>query len=135
MRDQDKIKIRTRKWAKANKDKIAAYKKSYREKDPQHYMLQNCKWRAKRLNIEFDLRKEDIIIPARCPVFDIELELFNSHKDRDKTASVDRIDNTKGYLKNNIKIISWRANKLKGDASLFELKALVKYMENSIENN
>ena len=37
------------------------------------------------------------------------------------SKSLDRIHCTKGYLKGNVLIVSWRANKLKGDATLEEL--------------
>jgi len=36
-------------------------------------------------------------------------------------------------VKGNVAIISWRANKIKGDASLEELKSIVSYMENKHE--
>jgi len=42
---------------------------------------------------------------------------------------MDRIDSTKGYIKGNVKVISTRANTLKGDATIPELKVILKYME------
>ena len=41
------------------------------------------------------------------------------------SPSVDRIDPKKGYTPDNIRVISWRANSLKSDASLKELQVLV----------
>lgn len=43
--------------------------------------------------------------------------------------SLDRFDNAKGYTPENIVVISSRANRLKSNASLEELQAIVKYME------
>jgi hypothetical protein len=39
------------------------------------------------------------------------------------------INSEKGYTKGNIQIISWKANRIKGYASLQELEMLVAYMK------
>ena len=43
--------------------------------------------------------------------------------------SIDRIDNTRGYVKDNIIIVSRRANILKKDATINELIKLANYYE------
>jgi len=45
------------------------------------------------------------------------------------SKGLDRIDSTKGYIKGNVWVISNRANTLKNDASLQELKTLVENLE------
>ena len=45
--------------------------------------------------------------------------------------SLDRIDNSKGYVPGNIAVISMRANMIKNNATLAELKAIVAYIEAS----
>jgi len=47
----------------------------------------------------------------------------------DNVPSVDRIDPTKGYIKGNVEVISWRANHLKNNATVEELEAIVNYMK------
>jgi len=42
---------------------------------------------------------------------------------------LDRIDNNKGYIKDNVWVISRKANTIKNNASLEELKALVAALE------
>lgn len=90
-------------------------------------MLANIKVRAKKFGIECDLQSGDIIIPDVCPVLGISI-ILDQPGMSDNSPSVDRVDNSKGYTKNNIRVISMRANRLKSDASLAELRALVEYV-------
>jgi len=48
------------------------------------------------------------------------------------TPSVDRFDNTKGYTRDNIRVISLRANLLKKDATVDEVRKLLVYMEGGV---
>lgn len=91
-------------------------------------MYMNAKARAKKNNIVFTITKEDIIIPEYCPVLGIKL--FREGKDTWMNApSIDRIDNNKGYTKDNIMVISRRANILKKDATFDELITIGKFYE------
>lgn len=85
------------------------------------------KARSKTKNIEFNLELEDIVLPKKCPVFKKDF----IYGDTNWTYSIDRIDNSKGYIKDNIQIISNRANRLKGDFSIEELKLIVEFLENN----
>ena len=42
-------------------------------------------------------------------------------------ASLDRADNSRGYVKGNVVVISWRANDLKSNGSADELEAVAAY--------
>jgi hypothetical protein len=70
----------------------------------------DIQWNAKKRNIRFDISKEDIIEQFNnqggiCDMTGLNL-IFpqNSlhYRERKQTASLDRINNNKGYLKNNI---------------------------------
>ena len=94
--------------------------------DAARLLYSNIKSRCKRIGREFSIDIEDIIIPEKCPVFGFDL------KREDKQTwmcapSVDRVDNSKGYIKGNITVVSRRANILKKDATLEELEQLFNY--------
>lgn len=69
-----------------------------------------------------------------CPVLGITLETAPKEKKRywDCSPSIDRIDSSKGYTPENVWIVSARANRIKSDATLEELRMLVKALENRL---
>lgn len=87
---------------------------------PSLAMFNNSKQRAKNSNLEHSLTLEDIVIPDYCPVLGIKLET-GDRKNHYNAPSIDRIDNTKGYTKDNIFIMSIKANFLKKDGTLDDL--------------
>lgn len=93
---------------------------------PAKQMFNNSKQRAKNSGIEHTLTLDDILIPDFCPVLGIKLET-GDRKKHENAPSIDRIDNSKGYIKENIMIVSTRANNLKKDATLEELIMIGKF--------
>jgi hypothetical protein len=87
----------------------------------QKSLLYHARERSKKKNLGFELDEKDILIPFVCPILGIEISCNNS-KQQHNSPSLDRIDNDLGYTKSNIRVISWRANDLKGDASFEEYK-------------
>jgi hypothetical protein len=94
--------------------------------NPVQKMLNEARNRAHKKGLEYCLEKSDIHIPKTCPLLGIELKWGGTHKDKDNTPSLDRLDNSKGYTPDNIWIISWRANNLKRDATFSEIETLYK---------
>lgn len=97
----------------------------------------SAKNRAKRNNILFTITAEDVIVPELCPILNIPLIsdpdyiIKNNLKGQfniPNYPSIDRIVPKLGYVKENIIVISWRANNLKRDASLQELQFLVNWL-------
>jgi len=93
------------------------------------YILKLAKSSARHRNIKFDLTVDDICIPDKCPLLDT---LFDPNN-RKYTYSVDRIDNSKGYIPGNVAIISNQANAMKRDATLNELLLFAKNIEQYIK--
>ena len=100
----------------------------YETARPEQVLLNRAKQRAKKNNLEFSLKLEDIIIPEFCPVLGIPLILKFKTKDGvyKNAPSLDRIDVKKGYTKENSRIISNRANNLKSNATIEELEKILK---------
>lgn len=87
---------------------------------------------AKRRGIPFNLTLTDLnnlTFPISCPVLGIPLK-YNRGMLQDNSYSIDRIDSTKGYEIENILVISWKANRLKNNASQEELSKISKFYEN-----
>jgi hypothetical protein len=120
------------------KEDIQKYSREYRNKNLQNFkfrlqaLLNASRQRAKEKGLEHTLVKEDLkeLFPVdnKCPVYGFDLE-WNSGGFRETSPSIDRIDSTKGYTKDNIQIISWKANRIKGYASVEDLEILLAYMK------
>lgn len=109
--------------------------KNYLDRDRKEnfpkYLLKYAKRRAQLKGLDFNLTIEDIIIPDVCPVFGTVLELNNHTRQNLNTPTLDRIDNSKGYVKGNVIVVSWKANRIKNNASLEELQLLVNFYKNN----
>ena len=141
------LSIKKKEYWKQNRDNLLSKKKKYREEnrevildkkkkdyqslDKKVSMLKRAKSRAVKKGIDFDLTVEDIIIPDICPVLGIPL-FMGTKKRHDNSPSLDRIDNSKGYVKGNVRVISWRANHLKSDSNIQELRKVIAYMESAV---
>jgi hypothetical protein len=90
--------------------------------------LSAIKGRAIRNGLDFDLTYEDVIFPDYCPVLGIAID-FSKPGRSDNSPSMDRIDNTKGYVKGNVEIISWRANRIKNDGTAEEHVKIAEYIK------
>jgi hypothetical protein len=104
--------------------KAAQYQKQKRLADRPKALWYGAKKNADRDGRLFTLKVEDITIPSLCPVLGLPLD----SRDRNHSPSLDRRDNSKGYTKENVRVISMKANRLKGDASIEDIQALLSYM-------
>jgi hypothetical protein len=84
-------------------------------------MWKSAQERAIKKGLEFSIQLEDIKIPETCPLLNTKL----IEGDREYTPSLDRIDSKKGYTPDNVWVISHRANQIKNDATLEELKLII----------
>ena len=101
--------------------------RQYRKDRPWGYRFANIKGRAKRKGLAFDLDLEFIqsIWTGQCALLEVDIDF--------KESALDRIDNTKGYTKDNVWWVSNRANMIKRDASLEELELLVENLRKELK--
>lgn len=125
-------------YRKKNKEKRSNQGKEFYEskrkiqfqKDPQYYLWYVARTRARQKGTEFTINKEDIIIPDICPILKTPLTKGNGYLEN--AMSLDRVDNTKGYIPGNVRVISRKANLLKSSLTLDMLEKLIKYIKNEI---
>lgn len=103
------------------KELIYRQKRESRIRNFTHAMYIAARNRAKRKGIEFNIDETDITIPEICPLLEIPIE-YGTKSNYDRSPSLDRIDNTKGYIKGNVWVISQKANAMKNSATFEELK-------------
>lgn len=121
-------------WYERNKEQVLQktnlYSKQRRADDPKTYLVNAAKRRASKRGIPFDLTPADIEIPERCPVLGIPMLPSSSGSGRacDSSPSLDRIIPSLGYVRGNVEVISWRANRLKGDGTLDEVERIAHWL-------
>jgi len=99
------------------------YRPEYKE------IIRRLKQSAKKRGIEFNLTTTDldeISFPISCPVLGIPLK-WHRGEPKDDSYSFDRKDSSLGYCKDNIEIMSVKANRAKNNLTLEELKKFSQY--------
>jgi hypothetical protein len=89
-------------------------------------MVQNARVRARATGVPFTITKEDLVIPTHCPILGIPL-FKGPRGGGDNSPSLDKIRPELGYVPGNIIVISNRANRLKADASIEELRDIASF--------
>lgn len=101
-------------------------------KDKAKKLYTALKSRCKIDGVEFNLTPEDMASPDVCPVLGIPLSHGWNGRERgyrDSSPSVDRLDGARGYVKGNVVVVSHRANRLRSDGTLDELRKILAFYE------
>jgi hypothetical protein len=130
----DRRRAATRQW---NIDHQGMKRRAKRRREDANlpaYLWKVAKRRAQAKGLPFDIMPGDIIIPARCPLLGIVLRRSEREKGGwlDQSPTLDRRVPALGYVKGNVWVISWRANRLKSDGTLAELEMLVANLRASV---
>jgi hypothetical protein len=127
---KEAIKEEEKEYRRTHKERFSTLLRNRRVSNPIPMLLSAARSRAKKKNLEFNIDASDVIIPPICPIFGIPLipggvdgsPAINS-------PSIDRVDNTKGYIKGNIRVISYWANSMKRDCNIEILEKVLAYMK------
>jgi hypothetical protein len=97
---------------------------------PEYSMWIKAKERAQRAGVPFSIEVNDVRIPERCPILGMPLVIHQGARSvKGDSPTLDRIVPELGYVEGNVWVISFRANRIKSDASLSELLQLIAAME------
>lgn len=102
--------------------------KKWQAKNPERCLWQRAKIRATDKGIPFDIHWSDIVIPTHCPALGIKLQT-GTRGGCDSSPSLDRIRPEEGYVKNNIVVISNKANKIKSSANAEEVYKVAEWLK------
>jgi len=146
-KNPDIIKAHKKKYYENNKDKARQYYQENKERLTENAkksrtgkegyikaMLYSAKARAKAKDLDFDLDLNFLlqITGDYCPVdglpFDWNRELNQDNSLPLTIPSLDRINSSKGYTKDNVIVIGDKWNRWKNNMNLDDLELLVKYV-------
>lgn len=129
----ERVRANQKRYAGKYKEKAKSYNKQFRLDNPEKMMFRSAFSRSRRIGVPFDISLDDIEMPTHCPILGIELKLSETGLPAENSPSIDRIIPELGYVKGNIFVVSHRANAIKRDATLEELKSLLAWMEPRVE--
>lgn len=109
------------------------YSPSYYHRTRINLIRNAAKGRAKRGDYPFDLSLDYLVSiypeDSICPILGIQMVWNNMESPRSTSPSLDRIHPALGYVEGNVVWISHRANRIKSDATLDELRRMVDFYE------
>jgi hypothetical protein len=114
-----------------NRKKIKESSAKWMATHPEYRLWKQAKDSSKQRGLEFTITQADVIIPERCTYLGLILTDIRDNGRHDSNISLDRIDNTKGYIKGNVQVISSKANFMKRNASIEELIEFAKGVLNT----
>ncbi len=124
---------------KKNQEGRARWCREMIDANPRKFLWYRIKWAATARKLDFNLDVEDFVIPNFCEVLGIPISLSypktgGPRRPSPNSASVDRLDSSKGYVKGNIKIISHLANTIKSVGTAEQHEKVAAYMRrNGVE--
>ena len=123
---RERQKLNQKKYREQNRDKINERNRNnrseYVDKHPAKRMLWAAKRRSKERGLNFDLVESDLVLPELCPYLKTPLiSKSNRGEGRECVYSLDRIDTSKGYTKDNVEVVSHLANTMKNAATKEQL--------------
>ena len=120
--------------AKRERERDNKTQREWRNKNPFKFKCNSKKQDCLKREITFNLTPEylESIWVGKCPILGVTMDIL-SHKDERYAPQIDRINPEMGYVEGNVVWLSRRANNIKGNASLYELEAVVYWLRKDID--
>jgi hypothetical protein len=118
------------KWYAANRGHCIAYAIAKYETPEGRVsrMVNAARDTARRRGWEFSITAADVAVPIHCPLLGILLNPAAGSR-ADSLPSLDRKDSSRGYVPDNVWVVSWKANQIKNRSTLEDLKLVVAGLE------
>lgn len=102
---------------------------------PEKFLWAAARYRCNQSGVKFSIKLEDVTIPSYCPYLKIKLVWApgTRYKRAEDAPTLDRIDTTKGYVPGNVEVISWRANRVKSNLTLPEMRLMAQAFLTRVE--
>lgn len=117
---------RCKRWYRKNRNSNIKYNYKYRRDNQERVLFNAARYRARKSGIDFSIDICDVFIPEFCPILGVKL-FKGTVENKDSSPSLDKIDNSVGYVKGNVRVISNLANQMKSRATKDQL---IKFAEN-----
>lgn len=126
--DEKYLEILEKARAQASRRRDAGYRKRWKPN-----LLHGARKHARVLGLPFTITMAEIYWPSHCPVLGLKLYYPDRCGDPNRkyanAPSLDRWNNSKGYIPGNVYVISRRANQIKSNCTADELRKVADYAE------
>lgn len=135
-RNRESVRLRCRKYHEENRDLINARQRARRQElsftveGRITALVSNARERARKAGLVFDRDLLEAVLSSdvsRCACCGDFLDYL--HKAVNKSPSLDRIDNVRGYECDNVAVVCSWCNKLKRNATIQQFEMLIFYMK------
>ena len=115
---------------KRAKERDSKAQREWRKRNPFKFKCSSKRQDCLKRGIPFDLTPEylETVWTGVCPVLGVTMDIL-SHKDDLYAPQLDRFKPDVGYIEGNVVWLSRRANNIKGNATIYELGAVLNWME------
>lgn len=107
---------------------MRGYLKAQRRLNPAVALHSRARQRAARRGLPFNLRVSDIVVPTVCPALGVPIVIGEMRSAY--SPSLDRIRPGLGYVRGNTRVISDKANRLKG---ALDVEGLIQHAVRSVD--
>ena len=118
-------------WSGSTSDRSPSHPSN---RDRKLNLLRSAKRRALKAGVRFELDEFCIEWNERCPVLGIELDYGRkSRGGRENSPSIDRLDPDRGYVADNVSVVSAVANRIKSNAEAATIRQVADWLESQEE--